>query len=147
MSTSTLCPSHEEVRQWADSFESLINHKCKAKPRVHYNNGSCFLVGCILFQDFLKNEYSDENIRFWFEVEEFKKMKPSKKAHARAQQIFDEYIREQAPNEVNPILVMQPNISYRSIWIVERKRLRKRPSKTELNRTRSTSLKAGSSTS
>uniref|UniRef100_A0A914EFB6 RGS domain-containing protein n=1 Tax=Acrobeloides nanus TaxID=290746 RepID=A0A914EFB6_9BILA len=86
MSTSTLYPSHEEVRQWSDSFEALINHK----------------YGCLLFKAFLKTELSEENLRFWFEVEEFKKLKNGKKSTlARAHQIYDEYIREQAPNEVN----------------------------------------------
>ncbi|KHN74888.1 Regulator of G-protein signaling rgs-7 [Toxocara canis] len=85
-STSTLYPTKEEVRQWEQSFESLLNHK----------------YGCLLFRTFLKGEFSDENVDFWLECEEFKKMKEGKKATIqRAHTIYNEYIAEQSPKEVN----------------------------------------------
>uniref|UniRef100_F1KVV1 Regulator of G-protein signaling rgs-7 n=2 Tax=Ascaris TaxID=6251 RepID=F1KVV1_ASCSU len=85
-STSALYPTKEEVRQWEQSFESLLNHK----------------YGCLLFRTFLKGEFSDENVDFWLECEEFKKMKEGKKATTqRAYAIYNEYIAEQSPKEVN----------------------------------------------
>ncbi|WKY14174.1 hypothetical protein Q1695_000042 [Nippostrongylus brasiliensis] len=86
LSTSSLYPTREEVRQWRTSFESLLNHK----------------YGCSLFREFLKKEFSDENVDFWLECEEFKKMKEGKKATIqRAHDIFKEYIAAAAPKEVN----------------------------------------------
>ncbi|MFH4974019.1 hypothetical protein AB6A40_000728 [Gnathostoma spinigerum] len=85
-STSTLYPSKEQVRQWEQSFESLLSHK----------------YGCLLFRTFLKGEFSDENVDFWLECEEFKKMKEGKKSTIqKAHAIFNEYVVEMAPKEVN----------------------------------------------
>ncbi|VDM92681.1 unnamed protein product [Litomosoides sigmodontis] len=85
-STSTLYPSKEEIMQWQDSFERLLNHK----------------YGCLLFRTFLKGEFSDENVDFWIECEEFRKMKEGKKATIqKAHSIYNKYIAEQSPKEVN----------------------------------------------
>ncbi|KAM3728010.1 Regulator of G-protein signaling rgs-7 [Dirofilaria immitis] len=85
-STSTLYPSKEEVMQWQDSFERLLNHK----------------YGCLLFRTFLKGEFSDENVDFWIECEEFRKMKEGKKSTIqKAHSIYNKYIAEQSPKEVN----------------------------------------------
>ncbi|PIO69212.1 regulator of G protein signaling domain protein [Teladorsagia circumcincta] len=57
--------------------------------------------GCTLFREFLKKEFSDENVDFWLECEEFKKMKEGKKATIqRAHEIFKEYVAAAAPKEV-----------------------------------------------
>ncbi|CAJ0945061.1 unnamed protein product, partial [Mesorhabditis belari] len=86
MSTGQLYPSREEVRQWETDFEALITHK----------------FGCALFRDYLKKELSDENIDFWVECEEFKRMKEGKKeTQKKAQEIFNTYVKDQAPREVN----------------------------------------------
>uniref|UniRef100_A0A0R3S1A8 RGS domain-containing protein n=1 Tax=Elaeophora elaphi TaxID=1147741 RepID=A0A0R3S1A8_9BILA len=85
-STSTLYPSKEEIMQWQDSFERLLNHK----------------YGCLLFRTFLKGEFSDENVDFWIECEEFRKMKEGKKSTIqKAHSIYNKYIAEQSPKEVN----------------------------------------------
>uniref|UniRef100_A0A0K0D5G1 RGS domain-containing protein n=1 Tax=Angiostrongylus cantonensis TaxID=6313 RepID=A0A0K0D5G1_ANGCA len=85
-STSSLYPTREEVLQWRVSFESLLNHK----------------YGFTLFREFLKKEFSDENVDFWLECEDFKKMKEGKKATVqRAHEIFKEYVAAAAPKEVN----------------------------------------------
>uniref|UniRef100_A0A915PJR6 RGS domain-containing protein n=1 Tax=Setaria digitata TaxID=48799 RepID=A0A915PJR6_9BILA len=85
-STSTLYPSKEEVMQWQESFERLLNHK----------------YGCLLFRTFLKGEFSDENVDFWIECEEFRKMKEGKKSTIqKAHSIYTKYIAEQSPKEVN----------------------------------------------
>ncbi|KAK5977849.1 Regulator of G protein signaling domain protein [Trichostrongylus colubriformis] len=86
LSTSSLYPTREEVRLWRMSFESLLNHK----------------YGCTLFREFLKKEFSDENVDFWLECEEFKKLKEGKKATIqRAHEIYKEYVAPAAPKEVN----------------------------------------------
>ncbi|UMM41129.1 hypothetical protein L5515_017525 [Caenorhabditis briggsae] len=86
LSTSSLYPSREDVRQWEKSFDSLLNNK----------------FGCALFRQFLKKEFSDENMDFWLECEEFKKMKDGKKSTTqKAIEIYSEFVAEHAPKEVN----------------------------------------------
>ncbi|CAI4226965.1 unnamed protein product [Auanema sp. JU1783] len=86
LSTTSLYASKEEIRQWETCFEALLNHK----------------HGCSLFRQFLKKEFSDENVDFWQDCEEFRKMKEGKKATTqRAHEIYREYVAEQAPKEVN----------------------------------------------
>ncbi|CAI2357031.1 unnamed protein product [Caenorhabditis sp. 36 PRJEB53466] len=86
LSTSSLYPSRDEVRQWETSFESLLNNK----------------FGCALFRQFLKKEFSDENMDFWLECEEFKKMKDGKKSTTqKAIEIYSEFVAEHSPKEVN----------------------------------------------
>lgn len=49
----------------------------------------------------MKTEYSVENLDFWLECEEFKKMKEGKKAtQQRARAIYNQYIAAQSPKEV-----------------------------------------------
>ncbi|KAI1730483.1 regulator of G protein signaling domain-containing protein [Ditylenchus destructor] len=86
MSTSALYPTKEECRLWQDSFEALLNHK----------------YGCLLFRQFAKSEVSVENVDFWLDCEEYRKMKEGKKQTIqKAHAIYDTYIRDGAPKEVN----------------------------------------------
>ncbi|KAG9351061.1 hypothetical protein JZ751_024951, partial [Albula glossodonta] len=77
--------STEEVIQWSDSFDLLLSHK--------YGLGA--------FREFLKTEFSDENIEFWMACEDYKKIKSPAKLGTRANKIYEEYIDVQAPREVN----------------------------------------------
>lgn len=70
---------------WRESFQSLLNSK----------------NGVAAFHAFLKTEFSEENLEFWLACEEFKKIRSAAKLASRAQHIFDEYIRSEAPKEVN----------------------------------------------
>lgn len=74
----------ELARNWATSFECLLADK--------------YGVQCL--RQFLKSEFSDENIEFWIACEEYKTLKPNKMA-AQAQRIFSEFIQHQAPREIN----------------------------------------------
>ncbi|KAF7638328.1 RGS domain-containing protein [Meloidogyne graminicola] len=66
---------------------------CPSKEECH---------GCMLFREFLQSEFSEENLDFWLDVENFKRMKDSKKQTLqKAQYIFDTYIKELAIKEVN----------------------------------------------
>ncbi|EDM09540.1 rCG46567, isoform CRA_b [Rattus norvegicus] len=77
--------STEEATRWADSFDVLLSHK----------------YGVAAFHAFLKTEFSEENLEFWLACEEFKKIRSATKLASRAHHIFDEYIRSEAPKEVN----------------------------------------------
>ncbi|KAI6244102.1 Regulator of G protein signaling domain containing protein [Aphelenchoides fujianensis] len=85
-STSALYPTREEVRKWQESFESLLRDK----------------YGCNLFRQFVTREVSSENLDFYEEVEEFKKLKAGKKSTIqRAHEIFEIYFEEGAAKELN----------------------------------------------
>lgn len=53
----------------------------------------------MLFKNFLRSEYSEENIDFWEACEEYRQLKPKQFA-ARAQKIYSEYVTAHAPREV-----------------------------------------------
>ncbi|KAM4021388.1 regulator of G-protein signaling 21 [Anomaloglossus baeobatrachus] len=57
--------------------------------------------GLTAFRDFLKSEFSDENIEFWLACEDFKKTKMSSQLVIKANKIYCEYIKTEAPREVN----------------------------------------------
>ena len=58
--------------------------------------------GLELFRDFLRTEFSEENIEFWIACEEYKSCK-SNKLDAQAQKIFSDFVAVQAPHEVSLI--------------------------------------------
>ncbi|GMR33410.1 hypothetical protein PMAYCL1PPCAC_03605, partial [Pristionchus mayeri] len=85
-SATSALPTKEEVRQWENSFEALLNHK----------------YGQMLFSQFLEKEFSSENIEFWTACEEYKKMKDGKKSKSeKANEIYREFVAEDSPREVN----------------------------------------------
>lgn len=75
----------EDVLGWRESFDSLLSSK----------------NGVAAFHAFLKTEFSEENLEFWLACEEFKKIRSAAKLASRAHCIFDEFIRSEAPKEVN----------------------------------------------
>ncbi|XP_020010142.2 regulator of G-protein signaling 16 isoform X2 [Castor canadensis] len=75
----------ENVLGWRESFDLLLSSK----------------NGVAAFHAFLKTEFSEENLEFWLACEEFKKIRSAAKLASRAQRIFDEFIRSEAPKEVN----------------------------------------------
>ncbi|XP_061489988.1 regulator of G-protein signaling 13 [Rhineura floridana] len=77
--------SLEEVLQWSQSFEKLMTTK----------------HGPIVYKTYLKTEYSDENIEFWFACEMYKKIASQRKRISVAQKLFKKYIQPQAPREIN----------------------------------------------
>lgn len=56
--------------------------------------------GIELFEDFLKSEFSDENIQFWKACERFKAL-PEHSLEKEARAIFEEYIAPHSPKMVN----------------------------------------------
>lgn len=98
-STSTLYPTREEVLSWQHSFDNLLRDKCKNQC---LNIRSTNLDGRHLFRQFVTAEVSSENLDFYENVEEFKKLKPGKKATIqKANEIYNTYLKEGAKRELN----------------------------------------------
>uniref|UniRef100_A0A8C4XAW2 Regulator of G-protein signaling 1 n=1 Tax=Erpetoichthys calabaricus TaxID=27687 RepID=A0A8C4XAW2_ERPCA len=58
-------------------------------------------AGQAAFREFLKSEFSEENILFWLACEEYKKVKSTSKMNAMANKIYSEFVKVQAPREIN----------------------------------------------
>nr|CAG4645932.1 EOG090X0IBZ [Lynceus sp. MCZ IZ 141354] len=78
-------PSLEEVRSWGDSFDRLMKS----------------FVGRKVFRDFLKCEYSEENILFWLACEELKQESNPEVVEEKARLIYEDYISILSPKEVS----------------------------------------------
>ncbi|XP_069824055.1 regulator of G-protein signaling 21-like [Dendropsophus ebraccatus] len=57
--------------------------------------------GLTAFRGFLKSEFSDENIEFWLACEDFKRTKTPSQLATKANKIYCEFIKAEAPREVN----------------------------------------------
>lgn len=77
--------SFEEASSWATSFDRLMNHKGGQK----------------YFAEFLKSEYSDENILFWQACEELKRERNPEKIEEKARIIYEDFISILSPKEVS----------------------------------------------
>ncbi|XP_056913014.1 regulator of G-protein signaling 21-like [Takifugu flavidus] len=75
----------EDVETWAESVDKVLG--CKA--------------GQIAFREFLKSEYSEENILFWLACEEYKKIKAVPEMISSANRIYSEFVQTEAPKQVN----------------------------------------------
>ncbi|XP_044157671.1 regulator of G-protein signaling 5 [Bufo gargarizans] len=78
-------PPVDEAAQWKDSLEKLVQNS----------------YGLSAFQNFLKMEFSEENIEFWMACEDYKKTKTPTKLALKAKKIYEEFIQAEAPREVN----------------------------------------------
>ncbi|XP_061490061.1 regulator of G-protein signaling 16 [Rhineura floridana] len=77
--------SLEEVLGWKESFDHLLRSKS----------------GVAAFHGFLKTEFSEENLEFWLACEEYKKTRSKAKLAAKANRIFEDFVQNEAPKEVN----------------------------------------------
>ncbi|XP_078360821.1 regulator of G-protein signaling rgs-2-like isoform X2 [Oculina patagonica] len=78
-------PSREEVQEWGISFEKLLTSK----------------IGVKIFHDFLKSQYSEENLLFWLAVEKLKKETDQAAVKELAQAIYRDYLSAESPKEVS----------------------------------------------
>ncbi|RVE73652.1 hypothetical protein OJAV_G00033420 [Oryzias javanicus] len=78
-------PSADDVNQWAQSLDKLLSHK----------------YGKTAFRIFLKSEFCEENIEFWTACEDFKLLKTHKERVAKAKKMYEEFIKSEAPKEIN----------------------------------------------
>ncbi len=60
--------------------------------------------GLEMFRDFLRKEFSEENVEFWLACEEYKSLK-SNQLIPRAQEIFTDFVAVQAAHEVVMMIV------------------------------------------
>nr|CAG4644445.1 EOG090X0IBZ [Lepidurus arcticus] len=78
-------PTLEEIRSWAESFDRLMkNH-----------------MGRKVFREFLKCEYSEENILFYLACEDLKKESNPEVVEEKARLIYEDYISILSPKEVS----------------------------------------------
>ena len=85
-------PSQEEVQSWADSsngFENLMSS----------------LKGRIVFGNFLKKEFSYENLKFWEECVELKTIQNNETLKLKVAEIFQTYLDTASSQEVHIITV------------------------------------------
>ncbi|XP_031831529.1 regulator of G protein signaling double hit isoform X2 [Nomia melanderi] len=75
----------EEIRTWGTSFEKLMRSAAGRK----------------LFREFLRSEFSEENIAFWTACEDFKRENNPERIKTEAQFIYKEYISEDSSKEVS----------------------------------------------
>ncbi|XP_056599745.1 regulator of G-protein signaling 18 isoform X1 [Triplophysa dalaica] len=75
----------ELALKWRDSFEELLSHS----------------DGVEIFTQFLRTEFSEENIEFWLACEDFKTTESPTKLQTKAKQIYAVFIDKEAPKEIN----------------------------------------------
>ncbi|XP_034035331.1 regulator of G-protein signaling 2-like [Thalassophryne amazonica] len=78
-------PSVDDVHQWAQSLDKLLAHK----------------YGKAAFYIFLKSEFCEENIEFWTACEDFRVITSQKRLTTKANTIYEEFIKSEAPKEIN----------------------------------------------
>ena len=77
----------EEIRCWGDSFDRLMKSS----------------MGRVVFREFLKCEYSEENILFWLACEDLKKDNNPEVVEEKARIIYEDYISILSPKEVGHV--------------------------------------------
>ncbi|XP_047115319.1 regulator of G-protein signaling 11, partial [Schistocerca piceifrons] len=77
-------PTEKRVKRWALSMEELVSDP----------------TGLQEFTNYLRKEYSHENIRFWMAVNDLRRSAQSQ-IHRKVKEIFDEFLAPGAPCEIN----------------------------------------------
>lgn len=57
-------------------------------------------AGQLLFEDFLRTEYSEENLLFWLACQDYKKIFSGTEMAAAAKRIYAEFVQVDAPRQV-----------------------------------------------
>lgn len=83
--TPTPTPTLEEVRSWAQSFDKLMHSP----------------AGRSVFREFLRTEYSEENMLFWLACEELKAEANQHVVDEKARLIYEDYVSILSPKEVS----------------------------------------------
>ncbi|XP_066528526.1 regulator of G-protein signaling 19 isoform X3 [Hoplias malabaricus] len=78
-------PTVEEMKQWAHSFDKLMKNP----------------AGRNVFREFLRTEYSEENMLFWLACEDLKKEINKSAIEEKARMIYEDYISILSPKEVS----------------------------------------------
>ena len=71
-----------------------------------------FLVGVKIFEIFLQQEHSDENLKFWQEVNDLKRIDDHNEKKEKMKNIYEEYLKPMASREVsyNKSMMKKKNI-------------------------------------
>lgn len=75
----------------------------------HMGNISCICTilyytdGLATFRNFLRSEFSEENVEFWLACEDFKKTKSPLKMATKAKKIYEDFIQTGGHKEVGLI--------------------------------------------
>lgn len=83
-------PTLDEVRSWGQSFDKLM----------------CCPAGRNSFRQFLRTEFSEENMLFWLACDEFRKETNKSVVEEKARVIYEDYISILSPKEVWPELLL-----------------------------------------
>ncbi|CAJ1084389.1 regulator of G-protein signaling 17-like isoform X4 [Xyrichtys novacula] len=78
-------PSVEEMRLWSQSFDKLMKNP----------------AGRNVFREFLRTEYSEENMLFWLACEDLKQEINKNSVEEKARVIYEDYISILSPKEVS----------------------------------------------
>ncbi|XP_057674990.1 regulator of G-protein signaling 19 isoform X1 [Corythoichthys intestinalis] len=78
-------PSVEEMQLWSQSFDKLMRNP----------------AGRNVFREFLRTEYSEENMLFWLACEDLKQQISKNSIEERVRSIYEEYISILSPKEVS----------------------------------------------
>ncbi|KAG7214306.1 hypothetical protein INR49_023165 [Caranx melampygus] len=78
-------PSVEEIRLWSQSFDKLMRNP----------------AGRNVFREFLRTEYSEENMLFWLACEDLKQEINKSTVEEKARSIYEDYISILSPKEVS----------------------------------------------
>ncbi|KAI3362745.1 hypothetical protein L3Q82_001810 [Scortum barcoo] len=84
-------PSLEEVLSWSRSFELMLRS----------------LEGREVFREFLRSEYSEDNLLFWLACEELKKETNPTVVEEKSRIIYEDYVSILSPKEVPAIFVLK----------------------------------------
>ncbi|XP_013881202.1 regulator of G-protein signaling 17 [Austrofundulus limnaeus] len=84
-SCSCTKPSVEEIMLWSQSFDKLMRNP----------------AGRNVFREFLRMEYSEENMLFWLACEDLKQELNKSAIEDKARFIFEDYISVLSPKEVS----------------------------------------------
>ena len=77
-------PSAEEMRLWAETFECLMRNP----------------AGRNLFREFLRTEYSEDNMLFWLACEDLRQEHSNAVVQEKARLIYENYVSILSPKEV-----------------------------------------------
>ncbi|XP_071229353.1 regulator of G-protein signaling 17-like [Salvelinus alpinus] len=78
-------PTLDEIRIWAQSFDKLMKNP----------------AGRNVFREFLRTEYSEENMLFWLACEDLKQEMNKNTVEEKARMIYEDYISILSPKEVS----------------------------------------------
>nr|XP_057907751.1 regulator of G-protein signaling 17-like isoform X1 [Doryrhamphus excisus] len=78
-------PSEQDIRLWSQSFDKLMRNP----------------AGRNVFREFLRTEYSEENMMFWLACEDLKQEVNKARVEEKVRFIYEDYISIRSPKEVS----------------------------------------------